>query len=139
MTGLHDDRLQGGALNAAISNAMVRILTDYTGRGPTKARTNVLEDLVVVVLHDQLTKAERTLVEVGEVEKVMEIRRLFQRTMKDEAVARVEVLTGRRVIAFMSANHAGPDLAVELFQLDAAPGADALAGSDGRGELRGVG
>jgi hypothetical protein len=51
-------------------------------------------------------------------EKVMDIRRLFQRTIKDEAVGRIEELTGRRVVAYMSANHAEPDLAVELFQLE---------------------
>jgi uncharacterized protein YbcI len=118
MSDLHSERPQDGALNAAISNAVVRILADYTGRGPTKARTTIRDDLVVVLLEDQLTKAERTLVSVGEMEKVMDIRRLFQRTMKDEAVARIEQLTGRRVLAYMSANHAEPDLAVELFQLE---------------------
>lgn len=54
-------RLTGGELNAAISNAVVRIHSQYLGRGPTRARTFHRENTVVTILEDALTKAERTL------------------------------------------------------------------------------
>ena len=55
--------LRGGELNAAISKAVVRSFSDYIGRGPTKARTSIRDDLVVCLLENGLTKAERSLVE----------------------------------------------------------------------------
>ena len=111
----------GGELGAAISNAVVRLLADYTGRGPTKARTTIHDDLVVVVLEDTLTKGERVLVRSGREQHVMDLRSQFQATMRDEAEAAIERLTGRKVLAFMSANHIDPDLAAEMFVLDGGP------------------
>jgi hypothetical protein len=37
-------------------NLTVRLLSQYTGRGPTKARTFFNDDMVTVVLQDTLTK-----------------------------------------------------------------------------------
>lgn len=104
-----------GRLTAEISNTMVRLLRDRTGRGPTKARTTIARDHVLVALGDTLTKGERTLVEAGYVEDVLRVRRRFQAAMKDEAVAAVEQLTGRKVVGFVSENHIDPDLAIEVF------------------------
>jgi hypothetical protein len=47
-------------------------------------------------------------------------RDAFQDAMRDDMVAQVERLTGRRVIAFLSDNHIDPDVAIECFQLAAA-------------------
>jgi uncharacterized protein YbcI len=96
---------------------VVRLLSDYTGRGPTKARTYISDDLITVVLHDTLTKGERSLVRDGRINLVMENRRAFQHTMSAELTAAVEHLSGRTVLAFLSANHVDPDLAVESFIL----------------------
>jgi uncharacterized protein YbcI len=38
--------------------------------------------------------------------------------MKERFVETIEGLTGARVLAFMSANHQDPDLAVEMFVLE---------------------
>ena len=54
--------LPQGPRSAAISNMVVRLVSAYTGRGPTNARTHISEDLVTVVLRDTLTKGERSLV-----------------------------------------------------------------------------
>jgi uncharacterized protein YbcI len=121
-----------GQLNAAISNALVRIQREYLGRGPTKARASVRDDMVVAVMEDTLTKAERSLVAAGRYEEVMSTRRSFQHTMRADIVAAVEALTGRRVIAFMSDTHIDPDLACEVILLEPDPGAD-LGGSGGPG------
>jgi uncharacterized protein YbcI len=105
----------GGSLSAAISNAVVGLLHEYTGRGPTHARTTVGSDTIVVTLRDCLTKAERTLAQRGQALEVLAMRRAFQNTMRDELVAAVEALTGRTVEAFLSDNLHEPDVAVEIF------------------------
>jgi uncharacterized protein YbcI len=112
---------QGGQLGAAISNAVVRLMAEYTGRGPTKARTSIRDNVVLVVLQDTLTKGERALVRKGREEKVIDLRGEFQAAMRDEVETAIEELTGRRVTAFMSANHIDPDLAAELFVLEGGP------------------
>ena len=113
---------RNGELTAAISNAVVRCTRDYTGRGPTKARTTLDTNLVVVTLEDTLTRGERSLADSGKGEMVVDIRRCFQMTMRDDMVGRVEALLGRKVIAFMSDNHIDPDVGVEVFILEPLPG-----------------
>jgi uncharacterized protein YbcI len=107
-----------GRLGASISNAVVRLLAEYTGRGPTKARTTIRSDMVIVLLQDTLTKGERVLVRNGRAENVLALRSEFQGAMREEVVAVVEELVGRKVIAFMSTNHIDPDLAAEVFVLE---------------------
>ena len=104
-----------GSLSAAISNAIVGLLHDYTGRGPTHARTTIGADTIVVTLRESLTKAERTLAARGEVTQVLSMRRAFQNTMREDMVAAVERITGRQVEAFLSDNLFEPDVAVEIF------------------------
>jgi len=65
---------------AAISTAIVQCTREYTGRGPTKARTTISDDLVAVVLQHTLTKGERSLADSGKGDMVIEIRRCFQTT-----------------------------------------------------------
>ena len=107
-----------GTASAEISNGIVGIVRDYTGRGPTKARTTITDDRVVVVMGEALLKAEKSLIATGDSETVMITRRKFQSAMREEFVAVVEAALGRSVRAFMSDNHVDPDIAVELFVLE---------------------
>jgi uncharacterized protein YbcI len=118
--------------NAAISEAAVRILRDYTGRGPTKSRTVINDETVMILLGDTLTKGERKLVETGKGERVTRLRHDFQMVMREELIHAVEDALDRKVIAFMSDNHIDPDLAAEIFVL--APSDGARASSDGEVE-----
>ena len=104
--------------SSAISEAAVRLLREYTGRGPTRSRTTINHDSVMIVLGDTLTKGERKLVENGKEERVTSLRHDFQMVMRDDLVSAVEQHVDRKVIAFMSANHVDPDLAVEVFVLE---------------------
>jgi uncharacterized protein YbcI len=106
-----------GKLGMAVSNAIVHVVREYTGRGPTQARAEVTHDLVTVLMADMLTKSEKRLAADGEAELVLTVRRKFQETMRRDLVAAVERTTGRKVVAFMSDNHIEPDLAVEAFVL----------------------
>ncbi len=115
------DRPPGSSVYVTISNAIVGLLREYTGRGPMKARTTLRDNLVVVLLEQTLTKGEQVLVQKGRGENVLSLRHEYQEAMREEASAKVAEITGRKVIAMMSANHLDPDLGVELFVLDGAP------------------
>jgi uncharacterized protein YbcI len=106
-----------GRLGVDLCNAVVRILNEYTGRGATRSRAHVGEDLITVVLEDTLTRGEQTLVANGQRELVLATRRQYQAAMRRDLVGEVEGLTGRTVRAFLSENHLAPDLAVEVFVL----------------------
>lgn len=117
MSGTQSDRLMAGSMCSAISNAVVRLLSEYTGRGPTEARTYMNEDLVTVVLHDTLTKEERSIVRDGSIDLVQVTREAFRKAMKPDLIAAVERLSGRSTISFMSESHIDPDIAIESFVL----------------------
>ncbi len=117
MHSAQNDRSASGQLSLDISNAVVRLLSDYTGRGPTKARAYINDDVITVILQDTLTKGERSLLRDGEEELVLATRKAFQNTMSAELTAAVERFSGRQVIAFLSANHLDPDFAAETFIL----------------------
>ena len=106
-------------MNAAISNAMVRIHHEHIGRGPGRSRTTIDGDTITVIMHDVFTQAERTLIAAGHGDQVLALRRTVQAVMRDEIAAAIEGLTGRRVAALMSASHIEPDLAIEVCVLEA--------------------
>jgi uncharacterized protein YbcI len=106
-----------GSHGLVISNLVVRLLSEYTGRGPTKARTHFNDNLITVVVQNLLTKGERSLVRDGQADLVLEMRRAYQFTMRDDFTAGIEEISGREVIAFLSANHIDPDIAIESFIL----------------------
>jgi uncharacterized protein YbcI len=112
-----DPKPYSGSDAATISNGIVKLLADYTGRGPTQAKTTISEESVMVLLQDTLTKGERRLVEHGESDHVLQTRHKVQMMMRDDAMALVESTLQRKVVAFMSANHVTPDMAVEVFVL----------------------
>jgi uncharacterized protein YbcI len=117
-------RSAGSPLQVAISNAIVRFMREYTGRGPTKARTTIRDNVVLVILEQTLTKGEQVLVRKGRTEQVLALRHEYQEAMRDESSAKIAELTGRNVIAFMSANHVDPDFAGEIYVLDGRPDID---------------
>lgn len=103
---------------AAISNTVVAVYADHLGRGPTKARSYMAEGVVTCLLEDTMTKAERRLVESGRTTAVLEVRSTFQETMRDELIAQVEKLTGRRVRAVVGGTQLEPDITSQVFVLD---------------------
>jgi uncharacterized protein YbcI len=116
-----DTQAQGGSVAAEISRRAVKILREYTGRGPTKARTLIHQDSVAIVLADTLTKGEISLVGMGQTDHVLLARRNYQQLMRDELVALVEEQTCSKVHAFFSDNQLDPDYGVEFFLLEPFP------------------
>jgi uncharacterized protein YbcI len=112
-------RLAGGQLLAAISTAFVGILREKYGRGPMKAKTYALDDLIVVVLRGSgFTALEQTIMESGEPQSVIAMREDFQRVMADRYRQTIHELTGRNVVAFLSQAHVDPDITIEIFFMD---------------------
>src|SRR3954452_3949223 len=113
-----DDQRDRQGPGGMISTSTVQVLRECTGRGPTKAKTMIDENMVTVLLADTLTAGERHLVDNGRADRVLELRHDFQVMMRDDLVGIVERQLDRKVIAFMSQNHIDPDLAVEVFVLE---------------------
>jgi uncharacterized protein YbcI len=112
-SGTSDSPLQ------AISNAMAQIYKTQFGRGPNKVRTYFAgADAVVCVLEDTQTPAERRLVELGEHQRLRDVRLFFQYAAEDDLRRPVEAATGRRVRAFISGMDSRADASAEIFLLD---------------------
>ena len=126
-TEAEPERPPGNSIYLAISTAVVGVLREYTGRGPTKARTSIRDNVVLVMLEQTLTKGEQVLVDKGRGDRVLALRREYQEAMREEGSARIAELTGRKVVAMMSANHLDPDLGAEIFVLDGPPEVQAAA------------
>jgi uncharacterized protein YbcI len=111
------ERSSLGVMRATISNEIVRLQAEYYGKGPTRAKTYISEDLVVVVLEESFTRAEKTLAERGERDAIQHIRRRFQQQMGESFTSIVEQATGRKVRAFLSETNIEQDVSVETFLL----------------------
>ncbi len=109
-----------------ISNEMVRLYKEQFGRGPTQVRALWTgDDVITVLLEDTLTPAERSLVRLGEHERLRETRMYFQYATVTEFCEPVERITGRKVRAFLSGiDTLVEGLSTELFVLHPA-GSDA--------------
>src|ERR687898_2834729 len=111
------DRSSLGEMRATISKEIVRLQAEYYGKGPTRAKTYIVDDVVVVVLEESFTRAEKTLAERGEREAIQHIRRRFQQQMAESFTSVVEQATGRRVRVFLSDTDIEQDVSVETFLL----------------------
>jgi uncharacterized protein YbcI len=107
-----------GALRSSISQAIVRIHAEHYGKGATHAKTYAWDNVVVTLLGDVLTTAERTLADVGRPDAVRDVRMTFQFTMEQTFRDAIERLTGRRVQSFMSQVDPVNGLGVEVFVLE---------------------
>ena len=104
-----------GSASGEISTAIVHLLRRRAGRGPTQAKTVIAEDLVIVTVRNCLTIAETTLADHGRSELAMQIRTSLHDAIRDEAVAVVERISGRDVVAYLADQHHDPDIAVLAF------------------------
>lgn len=117
MAATREDR-HDGATRSAISKMLVRVHVEHAGRGPTRARTFLDEDIVTSVLEDALTPVEKTLAGDGHTDTIERVRHKLQKAMREDMVRQVETITGRTVRVFLSANELDPDVAVETFLLE---------------------
>jgi uncharacterized protein YbcI len=113
-------QLSGGQLLAAISTSVVAILREHYGRGPMKAKTYALDDIIVVVMRGSgFTPLEQTIMDSGNPDRVVDMRHEFQNMMHRGFTETIERLTDRKVLAFLSQAHVDPDITIEIFFVDA--------------------
>jgi len=104
---------------AAVTNGIVQLFREYYGRGPTKAKSYILDERIVVcVLEDTMTTVEQTLVKNGHHPMVREVRLTFQEAMAAQFTGVVEKAMGRSVAAYHSQLTMEPDMGFEFFVLE---------------------
>jgi len=114
----------------AVSNAMVRLHKEQFGRGPTHARAHFAgPDVLVCVLEDVLLPAERTLVEMGDEQRVRETRMAFQVATAEKFITAVEDIVQREVRAFASSADVGKNVVFENFVFHSGDGSDETHGT----------
>jgi uncharacterized protein YbcI len=107
-----------GEVLAAVSNAIVQILSECYGRGPTKAKSYMFDDYVFTVVEDLFTTVEQTLVARGRTDLVRDMRVSFQEEIADRFKEAVSAAVGRRVLAYHSQVIFDPPLGFEVFVLE---------------------
>jgi uncharacterized protein YbcI len=118
--GKHDDM----RVLPRVTSAMVRIYKEQFGRGPVNARSYFAgPDTVICILSESLTPVELSMREMGEEQRLRDIRMMFQYAAESKFRAAVEEVTDRRVLSFMSAVDVHRDLASEIFLLEPLPAA----------------
>jgi uncharacterized protein YbcI len=108
----------GGQVLARLSNEMVRAQKRFFGKGPTSAKSYMLDDLLIVVMRGGMTTAEHTMVEFDQKDRVREFRQVFENEMTGRLTSMVEEITGRKVMTYQSQVMFDPDLVVEMFVFD---------------------
>jgi uncharacterized protein YbcI len=110
--------VRAGEQLATVTNGIVKLFRDYYGRGPTKAKSYILDDRILVcVLEETMTRVEKTLVDNGHGDKVREVRLTFQEAMAHEFKQTVRDALEREVVAYHSQLTLEPDLGFEFFVL----------------------
>lgn len=112
------EQLSGGALNAALANELGKLVADFTGRGATRSRAFIHQDVVVCLLEDGATRGERNLVAAGHAELVRRQRDAMQHAMAAQLIAAVERLTNRTVNVFFSGTDQTGESSIEAFVLE---------------------
>ena len=100
-----------------IGESLARMMGRYYGQAPARQVTHVLPGLVVVILEETFTEAERVLIGRGEADGVADIRRRFQQAVEQEFRSVVEEATGSEVRAFISDVHLEANVSIEIFLL----------------------
>jgi len=113
----HDHPTLGPKL-AQVTNAVVGLHRSHYGKGPTRSKSYLIDDVLICVMRDVFTTVERTLVEAGEWDKVRETRLAFQDAMRDRFTEAVERVLERRVVGFTSQVLLDEDVAIEVFVLE---------------------
>lgn len=125
-----EGQLSGGALNAALANEVGKLIADFTGRGATKSKAFIQQDVVVCLLEDSATRSERNLVAAGKSDLVRLQRDALQRAMGPQLIEVVERLTNRTVHTFLSGTDEHGRSNIEAFVLEPQPLATVLESVD---------
>jgi uncharacterized protein YbcI len=111
---------QGKNLLRQISTGMARMQKDAFGKGPISTKSYMFDDLLLIVMREGLTVAERTMLDFGQADLVRNFRQQFENEMTSRLVDMIEGLTERKVLTYQSQIMFDPDVVVEIFVFDRA-------------------
>jgi len=124
--------LHGNDLLSRISTEMVRAQKKFFGKGPTSAKSYMVDDFLLIVMRGGRTVAEETMLEFGQRDLVRNFRQQFENEMTSRLTGMIEDLTGRRVLGYQSQIIFEPDVVLEVFFFDRpAPATEAQATAAG--------
>ena len=112
----------GGDLLTQISNQMVHAQKKFFGKGPTSAKSYMLDDMLLIVMRGGFTTAEVTMLQFGQQDLVRQFRQIFENEMTERLHKMIEDLTGRKVLTYQSQILFEPDVVVEMFLFDSEGG-----------------
>lgn len=103
---------------ARVCKAVVHIHKRFYGKGPTKARAHLSEDLLTVVLEGGFTRGEETLRRSGHESEVLRSRLAMKQSAEGVFCEAIEDTLDRAVRSFMSACDPANGVQVEVFVLE---------------------
>jgi len=112
------EQQEGPGLLASISRQMVQAMKKFYGKGPVRAKSYLVDDLLFVVMRGGTTTAEKTMLEADRADAVREFRQQFENEMAERLIGTIEQLTGRKVLTYQSQVLFDPDIALEIFVFD---------------------
>lgn len=130
-----DGEDRGQSMLLRLSNEMVRAQKEFFGKGPTRAKSYILDDMLFIVMRGGMTTAEKTMLEFGHPDQVRHFRQLFENEMTGRLTDMVEQITGRKVATYQSQVMFDPDVIVEMFVFDQ-PGSEDAREATAGGQLR---
>lgn len=100
-----------------VSEAVSALYLEKFGRGPMQVRTFIHDDVVVTLLGEVFTPAEKALAGAGKRDSVLTTRVLWQHSTDDLFRASVSHVIGRVVLTAISGFDLEHDVASEVFLL----------------------
>jgi uncharacterized protein YbcI len=101
-----------------ISNEIVRAIKQHFGKGPERAKSYMMDDLLFIVMRGGVTVAEQTMLDSDHENLVRNFRQQFENEMGARLIGMVEELTGRTVVNYQSQILFDPDIVLEIFVFD---------------------
>jgi hypothetical protein len=117
MTYHPTERLPHG-LSAKLTTAFVALWTEYAGRPPANARTEIDGNVVTCTLVDVVGSYNRKMTDPHARNPVRGLRKLTPAAYEREATATVVRMTRQRVASFVSSHDRDTDVATEVFTLE---------------------
>jgi uncharacterized protein YbcI len=106
------------ALLQRISREMGLIQKQAFGKGPLSAKSYLFDDLLLIVMREGLTVAERTMLDFGREDLVRSFRQQFENDMTKRIVGMIEEVIDRKVLTHQSQVMFDPDVIIEVFVFD---------------------
>jgi len=110
-------RLPSG-LPAELTKSLVSLWTQYAGKAPSDARTEIRGNVVTCMLVDAVGDYNQSMVAQQTHDTVRGVGKLTAAAYKRDAIAAVGRLTRQRVASFMSSHDRDTDVATEVFTLE---------------------